>query len=284
MRERKFVKFRVDMPDDTKLKIIDMKPERDLIHYIWYRLVLLCGKVNLDGELYMSKNIPYTTETLAIEFNREINQVELALDVLIGLEMVELTEHKVYCVKNFAKHQNIKVKEKTETGNNEVIVNNNVQAVDNIKDEIKENDNNKYPNRVNTNETPIVPVNNEKDNVETVKDNKSNEPKNQVNTAETQIIQVYNDKDNVETIKDNEINEPKNQVSADEVAITTVNNLKDNIVIPLDRETNKKTRKKKKDSIYNIIDEENDDREICTLTSGEFVLGKGEKIISTWTF
>ncbi|WP_459479207.1 phage replisome organizer N-terminal domain-containing protein [Clostridium saccharoperbutylacetonicum] len=284
MRERKFVKFRVDMPDDTKLKIIDMKPERDLIHYIWYRLVLLCGKVNLDGELFMSKNIPYTSETLAIEFNREINQVELALDILMGLEMVELTEHKVYCVKNFAKHQNIKVKEKTETGNNEVIINNKVQAVDNIKDEINKNDNNKYLNRVNINETPIVPVNNEKDNMETIKDNESNEPKNQVNTNESKINPISNDKDNVETIKNNESNESKNQVSVNEVAITTANNLKDNIVTTLDRETNKKTRKKKKDSIYNIIDEENDDRGICTLTSGEFVLGKGEKIISAWTF
>jgi len=28
MRERKFVKFRIDMYDDTKSKIIDMKPER----------------------------------------------------------------------------------------------------------------------------------------------------------------------------------------------------------------------------------------------------------------
>lgn len=28
------------------------------------------------------------------------------------LEMLELTEHNVYRVKNFAKHQNIKVKEK----------------------------------------------------------------------------------------------------------------------------------------------------------------------------
>lgn len=252
MRERKFVKFRVDMPDDTKLKIIDMKPERDLIHYIWYRLVLLCGKVNLDGELYMSKNIPYTSETLAIEFNREIKQVELALDILIGLEMVELTEHKVYCVKNFAKHQNIKVKEKAKIGNNEVSVNNNLQAAENLKNEIKEKDNNKYPNRVNTNKTSIVPVNNEKDNVETEKHNKSNEP--------------------------------KNQVSVNEVAITTANNLKDNIVTTLNREKNKKTRKKKKDSIYNITDEENDDGEICTLTSGEFVLGKGEKIISAWTY
>ena len=100
------------MYEDTKSKIIDMKPERDLIHYIWTRLLTLAGKVNLAGELYLSKNIPYTVETLAIEFNREANQIKLALDVFMELEMLELTDGNVYRVKNFAKHQNIKVNEK----------------------------------------------------------------------------------------------------------------------------------------------------------------------------
>ncbi len=112
MRERKYVKFRVDMYEDTKFKIIDMKPERDVIHYIWSRIVLLAGKVNLEGNLYLSKSIPYTIETLAIEFNRDIAQIKLAIDLFIELEMLECTEAKVYRVKNFAKHQNIKVKEK----------------------------------------------------------------------------------------------------------------------------------------------------------------------------
>ena len=112
MRERKFVKFRIDMYEDTKSKIIDMKPERDLIHYVWNRFVILAGKVNLEGNLYLSKNIPYTIETLAIEFNRGTYQVKLALDVLMELEMMELSGNNVYRVKNFAKHQNIKVKEK----------------------------------------------------------------------------------------------------------------------------------------------------------------------------
>jgi len=125
MRERKYIKFRVDMYDDTKFKIIDMKPERDLIHYIWTRFVTLAGKVNLEGELYVSKNIPYTIETLGIEFNRGEYQIKLALDVLIELEMIELTLDNIYRVKNFVKHQNIKVNEniKKETeniGNNDV--------------------------------------------------------------------------------------------------------------------------------------------------------------------
>jgi predicted phage replisome organizer len=112
MRERKYVKLRVDMYEDTKFKIIDMKPERDVIYYIWSRIVMLAGKVNLEGDLYLSKNIPYTIETLAIDFNRDLAQIKLALDIFIELQMLELTEDNVYKVRNFAKHQNIKVKEK----------------------------------------------------------------------------------------------------------------------------------------------------------------------------
>jgi len=112
MRERRYIKFRVDMYEDTKFKIIDRMPERDVIHYIWSRIVVLAGKVNLDGNLYMSKNIPYTIDTLAIEFNRDVNQVKLALDTFIKLEMMEVAKNNIYKVKNFAKHQNIKVKSK----------------------------------------------------------------------------------------------------------------------------------------------------------------------------
>ncbi|AOR23742.1 phage replisome organizer N-terminal domain-containing protein [Clostridium taeniosporum] len=111
MRERKFVKIRVDMYSDTKFKIIDTMEERDIIHYIWTRLLTLAGKVNLAGELYMSKSIPYKAETLAIEFNRSTEKVKMALDVFKNLEMIELTKDNVYKVKNFTKHQNIKVKE-----------------------------------------------------------------------------------------------------------------------------------------------------------------------------
>ncbi|GAA0076555.1 hypothetical protein UT300005_09330 [Clostridium sp. CTA-5] len=120
MRDRKFVKLRVDMYEDTKFKIIDRMEERDVIHYIWTRLLALAGKVNLEGKLYMSKNIPYTEETLSIEFNRSVEKISLALNVFKDLEMVELTESNVYKIRNFAKHQNIKVKDKIETKDNSI--------------------------------------------------------------------------------------------------------------------------------------------------------------------
>ena len=136
MKERKYVKLRVDMYEDTKFKIIDMKPERDVIYYIWSRILLLAGKVNLEGELYLSKSIPYTMETFSIEFNRDIAQIKLALDIFIELEMLELTLDNVYKVRNFAKHQNIKVKEKEISKNKESEVKDNPTLSENLTPEI----------------------------------------------------------------------------------------------------------------------------------------------------
>ena len=124
MRERKYVKLRTDMYEDTKFKIIDMRPERDTIHYVWTRMLTLAGKVNMAGKLHMSRNLPYTIETLAIEFSRDKEQVKLALEVFIELEMIEVTDEGVYRVKNFAKHQNIKVEEKVKIEDKEVNVKN----------------------------------------------------------------------------------------------------------------------------------------------------------------
>lgn len=105
---RKNIKVRIDMFDDTKFKMIDRMEERDLINYVWFRSITLAGKVDKGGQLYLSSTKPYTVETLAIEFNREESEVSLALNVLIELEMMNLSDNNVITVKNFAKHQGIK--------------------------------------------------------------------------------------------------------------------------------------------------------------------------------
>ena len=97
-----------DRFEDTKFKIIDRMEERDLINYVWFRCMTLAGKVDRDGKLYLSSTKPYTVETLAIEFNREESEVGLAIDVLIELEIIEISGDNVIIVKNFVKHQGIK--------------------------------------------------------------------------------------------------------------------------------------------------------------------------------
>lgn len=106
MKNRIYVKFRVDMYDDIKCKIIDTKARRDLIHYILARFIVLAGKVDLDGDLYVTENMPYTIQTLSIEFNRSYEEVEYAISILNELEIIHISEENTFKVKNWSKHQN----------------------------------------------------------------------------------------------------------------------------------------------------------------------------------
>ncbi|AQR97851.1 phage replisome organizer N-terminal domain-containing protein [Clostridium saccharoperbutylacetonicum] len=252
MRERKYVKFRIDMPDDTKLKIIDKMPERNLIQYIWFRLVLLAGKVNLMGELYLSKNIPYSIETFAIEFNREEKDIELALNIFIKLEMVEVTEDKIYMVKNFAKHQNIKVDKKVEIKKDEA---------EDIK-EFKENSELKN-----------------QDNVELITINEKEKLKVDNNKEE-----IYK-KDNVaignEKVINLEINNEKSNVELE--TQTTVNKNRYDIKVG---SKNRKVKRQRKNDIISDFSGDNTEEEVCEFKSGDIenTLKKGEIVVGSWKF
>ena len=256
MKERRYVKLRSDMYEDTKAKIIDMKPERDLIHYVWNRLVVLAGKVNLEGELYLSKNIAYTIETLAIEFNRDINIVKLALDVLIELEMLELTKDNIYSVKNFAKHQNIKVKEKINPTYKEDYINKKeVQPKGNLANEIH--------------------------------DNKVKESENK--TSQNQVNNVRNNGTNNFEIIPKDINKAYNNINVDNnrSSENINNNSQDNIPILLEtKKTTRVSKKNKKDMLFDITEDEIDDNPlICFYDNDEErPLGEGERVVKEWSF
>lgn len=103
----KWIKITTDMFDDEKIKLIDAMPERDTIHYIWIRLLVQAGKINFNGYIFLNENIPYTDEMLATVFNRPLNSVRLALEVLANFEMIYIQEDKLIKIKNWAKYQNI---------------------------------------------------------------------------------------------------------------------------------------------------------------------------------
>jgi predicted phage replisome organizer len=118
MGEAKWVKVEVNMYDDTKLKIIDNMDNRDSVHYFWTRVLVLAGKINRGGHLYITDDMPYTIKTLAIEFNRSVDEVKAAFKVLKRLEMIEFTEDKAFKIKNWDKHQNIEGLERLRNENN----------------------------------------------------------------------------------------------------------------------------------------------------------------------
>jgi len=293
MRERKNVKFRVDMYEDTKFKIIDMKPERDLIHYAWTRIVVLAGKVNLEGDLYMSKNIPYTVETLAIEFNREANKIKLALDVFMELEMIELTENNVYRVKNFAKHQNLKVKEKVKTVDKEEYTKiKEAKIKENLKDVIYNNEDKAPKNIIIENAESKNRISKNKQFKNEISENKvENVRANEEGNLEIESKDINIIKDRDTSLIGNKDSDNLDNTICDE---KSNNNLKVNIPIVLAEKKNKGSNKKKnenknknKNNIYLADDqEENEDDRLLQFFEGdeERPLKEGEIVTMAWSF
>ena len=293
MAERKYIKLKVNMYEDTKSKIIDMKPERDLIHYAWTRIVVLAGKANLEGDLYLSRNIPYTVETLAIEFNREANQIKLALDVFMELEMIELTENNVYRVKNFAKHQNLKVKESVKTGDKEEDTKiKEVKIKGNSKD-LKNNnegkdlknimiENTEAKNRISGNKQLTNEISENK--VENVRNNEKGNLE-----IESKDINIIKDRD-ISLIGNKNSDNFDNTICAEK----SNNNLKANMPIVLAEKKNKGSNNKKnenknknKNNIYMAdVQEENEGDRILQFFEGdeERPLKEGEIVTMAWSF
>lgn len=265
MRERKNIKLRVDMNEDTKFKIIDRKPERDLIYCIWIKLLLLAGKVNKEGELYLSRNIAYTLETLAIEFNRDDKQVRLALDVFLELEMIELTKHNAYKVKNFAKHQNIKVKEQDSEldyiKDENTLVNNQGTIEDDIEAESQSmgkdiNDEDKELNEeelkfnnvcINTNQGERDKCNSDK--IDKIKDGKFNEDMVILGTKDLIGEEVANIKEQKESGMEQVYNKLDNNLSNSKINKSQINDTKnvDKNIVVVDKR--KKSNSKKNNNI-----------------------------------
>lgn len=105
------------MFDDEKIRLIQAVPESDAILVIWIRLLVLAGKTNDDGLIYIQRNMPYTEEMLATLFDKPVNTVRLALQTLASFNMIDLNSDGVIAIANWEKHQNIEGMEKVREQN-----------------------------------------------------------------------------------------------------------------------------------------------------------------------
>lgn len=111
MADINWIKLRVDMFDDEKIKIIQSMPEGDAILVIWIRIISLAGKCNAKGLVLIEDEFPYSDEMLATIFNKPLATVRLALGTFEKFRMIERTEKGIY-ISNFEKHQNTEGMEK----------------------------------------------------------------------------------------------------------------------------------------------------------------------------
>lgn len=117
MAEVKWIKITTNMFDDEKIKIIESMPEKDSILIVWIKLLTLAGKINANGYIFLTENIPYTDEMLATVFNRPLNVVRMALEIFKKFKMIDYNDNDILHITNWDKYQNIygldKIREQT---------------------------------------------------------------------------------------------------------------------------------------------------------------------------
>jgi len=112
MPEVKWIKITTDMFDDEKIKLLEAMPDADMLLVIWVKLICQAGKVNANGYIFLSENLPYTEEQFATIFNRPVNTIRLALQAFRKLEMISIDDDGTILLPNFSKHQNTEGLEK----------------------------------------------------------------------------------------------------------------------------------------------------------------------------
>jgi predicted phage replisome organizer len=112
MADIHWIKLKTNMFDDEKIRLIEVMPEADAILSIWIRLLVLAGKTNDSGLIYIQRDMPYSDEMLAALFRRPVNTVRLAMKTLEEFDMIDVSRNGVIGITHWDKHRNIEGMEK----------------------------------------------------------------------------------------------------------------------------------------------------------------------------
>lgn len=111
MTKVKWIKLTTSMFDDERIKLIQSMPDGDALLVVWVRLLVLAGKVNDGGFIYLSEGIPYTDEMLSTIFQKPLSTTRLALSVFERFGMIEMTSRGIF-LPSWPEHQNVEGLEK----------------------------------------------------------------------------------------------------------------------------------------------------------------------------
>lgn len=111
MSNVKWIKIATDIFNNKKIRLIESMSKGDAIIIIWFKLLMLAGDINEDGNIILTEDIPYTEQMLATLFNRPLSIVRLALKTFEDYQMIDIEDGIIH-VTNWEKYQSIEGMEK----------------------------------------------------------------------------------------------------------------------------------------------------------------------------
>lgn len=103
--EVSWIKIKLSLFDDEKIKIIESLPDGDSIILVWIKLLIIAGKSNRGGSLSINDTLSYTDQMLSAVIGKPESFIRISLKTLIDLGMVEKDNDRYYII-NWNKHQN----------------------------------------------------------------------------------------------------------------------------------------------------------------------------------
>jgi predicted phage replisome organizer len=106
MADVKWIKLATEIFDNRKIRQIECLPDGDGIIVVWFKLLCLAGNINDNGMVYFTKDIPYTEQMLAMQFNRPLPLIQLAMATFQKFGMIEIV-NDIFLVSNWEKYQSV---------------------------------------------------------------------------------------------------------------------------------------------------------------------------------
>ena len=106
MADVKWVKLATNIFDNRKIRQIETLPDGNAVIVVWLKLLCLAGSINDCGMVYFTREIPYTDQMMAAQFNMPLSTIQLALRTFEQFGMIEV-EDDILHIANWEKYQNI---------------------------------------------------------------------------------------------------------------------------------------------------------------------------------
>ena len=119
MGDIKWIKLSVDLFHNRKIRQLERMKDGDTLVLLWIKLLILAGRLNDGGQIYITPDVPYDTESLAVELERPKETVQRAMEQFCRFRMVEADEDGFLTVCGWEKHQNVDGMERVREQNRE---------------------------------------------------------------------------------------------------------------------------------------------------------------------